>query len=133
MRGPATRATARTHPLGRHSPVAAECSALVFGESRARAARGQVIARDRDDLDARWDRAVLYQEVGEHRRALAAFDVIAEARPADGEARARAGSPRPARRRPRPRLASLPDAAAPCAAAMPPCPAPSFTGTRARF
>jgi len=58
-----------------------------------------VIARDRDDLDARWDRAVLYQEVGEHRRALAAFDVIAEARPADGEARARAEAPRPARRR----------------------------------
>ncbi len=54
-----------------------------------------MIARDRDDLDARWDRAVLYQEVGEHRRALAAFDVIAEARPADGEARARAAAPAP--------------------------------------
>lgn len=45
----------------------------------------QVIARDKEDLDARWDRAVLYQEVGEHRRALACFDVIADARPGDGE------------------------------------------------
>lgn len=46
-----------------------------------------MIARDKEDLDARWDRAVLYQEVGEYKRALAAFDVIAEARPADGEVR----------------------------------------------
>ncbi|KAK9844168.1 hypothetical protein WJX81_006772 [Elliptochloris bilobata] len=46
---------------------------------------GKVIARDKEDLDARWDRAVLYQEVNEHRRALAGFNVIAEARPADGE------------------------------------------------
>ena len=46
-----------------------------------------MIARDKEDLDARWDRAVLYQEVGEHRRALACFDVIADARPGDGEVR----------------------------------------------
>ena len=46
-----------------------------------------MIARDKEDLDARWDRAVLYQEVHEHRRALTCFDVIAEARPGDGEVR----------------------------------------------
>lgn len=45
----------------------------------------QVIARDKEDMDARWDRAVLYAEIGEPRKALAAFEAIAAARPGDAE------------------------------------------------
>jgi hypothetical protein len=45
----------------------------------------QVIARDKEDLDARWDRAVLYAEINEPRKALDAFETIAAARPGDSE------------------------------------------------
>ncbi len=45
----------------------------------------QVIARDREDMDARWDRAMLFAEIGESKKALAAFEAIAAARPSDSE------------------------------------------------
>lgn len=45
----------------------------------------QVIARDKEDVDARWDRAVLYAEIDEPSKALAAFETIAAARQGDGE------------------------------------------------
>jgi tetratricopeptide (TPR) repeat protein len=45
----------------------------------------QVIARDREDLDARWDRAVLYAEVDEPKKALKEFESINSARQGDTE------------------------------------------------
>lgn len=41
----------------------------------------KVLAYDRDDLDATWDRAVLYAELGELRRALKQFERVGRARP----------------------------------------------------
>ncbi len=48
-------------------------------------ALAQVVARDRDDLDARFDRAVLYAEVNEPKKAVLAFESILEKRPGDPE------------------------------------------------
>lgn len=45
----------------------------------------QVIARDRADLDARWDRAVLFAEIDEPRKALKEFETISTARQGDSE------------------------------------------------
>ena len=36
---------------------------------------------DHDDMDARWDRAVLYAEINEPRKAAEAFEAIAAVRP----------------------------------------------------
>lgn len=45
----------------------------------------KVVQRARDDLDAQWDRAVLYAEIGETRRALDQFEAIGKARLGDPE------------------------------------------------
>ncbi|GFR52663.1 hypothetical protein Agub_g15257, partial [Astrephomene gubernaculifera] len=45
----------------------------------------KVIARDRGDLDALWDRAVLYAQVGDIDKALAHFAEVGRARPGDPE------------------------------------------------
>ena len=45
----------------------------------------KLLARARGDLDAQWDRAVLYAQVGEPRAALRGFAKLARARPADGD------------------------------------------------
>lgn len=42
-----------------------------------------VIRRDPDDLDAQWDRALLYAEVKELNCAVEAFERVAELRPGD--------------------------------------------------
>lgn len=44
----------------------------------------KLLARARGDLDAQWDRAVLYAQVGEPRQALRGFQRLARARPGDG-------------------------------------------------
>ncbi|KAG1677647.1 hypothetical protein FOA52_010429 [Chlamydomonas sp. UWO 241] len=44
-----------------------------------------VINRKKTDVDARWDRAVLYAEVGETAKAISQFGRIAELRPGDTE------------------------------------------------
>ena len=45
----------------------------------------QVIARDRDDWDAKYDRALLYGEVNEPKKAVVAFDSILAKKPGDPE------------------------------------------------
>ncbi|KAK9830261.1 hypothetical protein WJX72_010654 [[Myrmecia] bisecta] len=40
---------------------------------------GKVLARDKDDLDARWDRAVLYTELNQPRKAVEQFELISAA------------------------------------------------------
>ena len=45
----------------------------------------QVIARDKDDLDAKFDRALLYAEVHEPKKAVLAFENILDKRPGDPE------------------------------------------------
>eukprot|EP00803_Ostreobium_quekettii_P007609 evm.model.scf_98.11 EVM.evm.TU.scf_98.11 scf_98:86739-94967(-) len=45
----------------------------------------RVIKRDSDDLDAQWDRALLYAEVKELGRATEAFEHVAQMRPGDAE------------------------------------------------
>ncbi len=45
----------------------------------------KVVQRAREDLDAQWDRAVLYAEIGETRRALDQFEAISKARLGDPE------------------------------------------------
>ncbi|GMH45921.1 hypothetical protein BSKO_13884 [Bryopsis sp. KO-2023] len=44
-----------------------------------------VVRRDRNDIDCQWDRALLYAEVGELRRAAEAFEAISEVRVGDKE------------------------------------------------
>ena len=45
----------------------------------------QVIARDKDDVDARYDRALLYAEVNEPKKAVIALDGILKGRPGEPE------------------------------------------------
>ncbi len=45
----------------------------------------QVIAREKDDLDAKFDRALLYAEVNEPKKAVQAFESILDKRPGDPE------------------------------------------------
>ena len=45
----------------------------------------QVIARDKDDVDARYDRALLYAEVEEPKKAVIALDGILKGRPGEPE------------------------------------------------
>ena len=45
----------------------------------------QVIARDKDDIDARYDRALLYAEVNEPKKAVIALDGILKGRPGEPE------------------------------------------------
>ncbi|KAG2491648.1 hypothetical protein HYH03_010018 [Edaphochlamys debaryana] len=45
----------------------------------------KAIARNKADLDAVWDRAVLFAQVGDHDRALAQFALVAKHRPGDPE------------------------------------------------
>ena len=47
----------------------------------------QVIARDKDDVDARYDRALLYAEVNEPKKAVIALDGILKGRPGEPEVR----------------------------------------------
>ena len=47
----------------------------------------QVIARDKDDVDARYDRALLYAEVNEPKKAVSALDGILKGRPGEPEVR----------------------------------------------
>jgi predicted Zn-dependent protease len=45
----------------------------------------QVIKRDREDVDARYERALLLAELSEHRKALEGLEAVRQARPADPE------------------------------------------------
>jgi len=45
----------------------------------------KVVRMDHDDMDARWDRAVLYAEINEPRKAAEAFEAIAAVRPGDAD------------------------------------------------
>jgi len=45
----------------------------------------KVVHGDRTDVHAQWDRAVLYTDLGHHKRAIAAFERIHDLRPGDAE------------------------------------------------
>lgn len=45
----------------------------------------QVVARDKDDLDAKYDRALLYAEVNEPKKAVTALEGILTGRPGEPE------------------------------------------------
>lgn len=79
------------HVMGRVEPAAIRLELGRFPVLTSRLDSGgslQVIARDKEDLDARWDRAVLYAQINEPRKALDAFEAIALARPGDSEVHA---------------------------------------------